>query len=150
LFSTTSVPSDSCTPIKSNSYSDSSFTNGMSESTLYGILTFHIPNLMSTFLSLGHLIKESVKVEALCYISYQAYALQGGVISPVLNPKLEDHPFLVIHDCLFNIHGYLTYLQAICSIQNLRKHHAVVTSTEKCLKNYSSYSSMLYHVCRKE
>jgi hypothetical protein len=38
-------------------YFDISFSIVMSEPDLYRLLTFHVPNLMSIFCSLGHLSK---------------------------------------------------------------------------------------------
>jgi hypothetical protein len=52
----------SCNPTKSNLYFIITFATVMSEPTLYRLPTFHIPNLMSIFLSLGRLPKESVQV----------------------------------------------------------------------------------------
>jgi hypothetical protein len=57
------IQNNSCTPTTSCLYFDSSFATVMSEPALFRLLTFHIPNLMSIFLSLGHLSKESVHVQ---------------------------------------------------------------------------------------
>jgi hypothetical protein len=43
-------------------YFDISIATVMNESALYRFLTLHVPNLMSIFLSLGHLSEESVQV----------------------------------------------------------------------------------------
>jgi hypothetical protein len=59
----------SCPSPQYNLYFDSSFTTVISIPTLYKLTTFHVPNLMSMFLSLGRLYKESSKPEALCDIS---------------------------------------------------------------------------------
>jgi hypothetical protein len=56
----------------------------MSEPELYRLLTFHIPNLISIFLSLGHLSKESVQVTNLFFM------VRSSASHPT--PKLVDHP----------------------------------------------------------
>jgi hypothetical protein len=50
----------SCTP--SNFYFDITFATVTSESALYRLLTFHVPNLIPIFLSLGRLCQKSVQV----------------------------------------------------------------------------------------
>jgi hypothetical protein len=52
----------SCTHTKCNLYFDITSTTVLSEPTLHILLTFHVPNLMTIFFSLGCLSKESVKV----------------------------------------------------------------------------------------
>jgi hypothetical protein len=51
----------SCTPTKYNLYLDSSLETVIREPTLYKLLIFHVPNIMSIFLRLGR-SKESVQV----------------------------------------------------------------------------------------
>jgi hypothetical protein len=51
----------SCAPTKSNLYLDSSLETVIWEPTLYKLLIFHVPNLLSIFLRLG-CSKESVQV----------------------------------------------------------------------------------------
>jgi hypothetical protein len=49
------------------------------------------------------------------------------LLAPHPTPKLEDHPLSAVRDCLFNIFvATLNYLEAISSIHNMRKRHAVV------------------------
>jgi hypothetical protein len=57
------------TPTKSSLHFDISFAAFMTEPALYRLLTFHIPNLMSIFLSLGHLFEESIQFWGPCDIS---------------------------------------------------------------------------------
>jgi len=45
------------------------------------------------------------------------------------NPKLEDHHFLAVRDCLFNIFTVTLHIGGRSSIRNLRTRHAVVTKT---------------------
>jgi hypothetical protein len=44
-------------------YFDISFATVMNKPALYRLLTYHVPKLMSIFLSLGHLSKESTQVQ---------------------------------------------------------------------------------------
>jgi hypothetical protein len=53
----------SCAPTKSNLYLNSSVQTAIGEPTLYKFLMLHVPNLMSIFLRLGHLSKESIKLK---------------------------------------------------------------------------------------
>jgi hypothetical protein len=53
----------SYTPTKSSLYFHISFATVMSEPVLYRLLTFYLPNLISVFLSVGHLPKESAQVQ---------------------------------------------------------------------------------------
>jgi hypothetical protein len=56
------------TPTKSNLYFNIYFETVVSEPALYRLLIFHVPNLMSIFLSLGRLSKESAQVRGpLCH-----------------------------------------------------------------------------------
>jgi hypothetical protein len=57
----------------------------------------------------------------LCETVRNKFFLLWGVVTPLLNPKLEGHPPLAVSDC------YPPYLQAVSSIRNLRTRHAVVT-----------------------
>jgi hypothetical protein len=77
----------SCTPTKSNLYFDIYFTTVMSKPSLYRLLIFHVPNLMSIFLSIHRLSKESIQ----------------GPLWHFITPKLEDHTSSAVRYCLFNI-----------------------------------------------
>jgi len=56
----------SCTPTKSNLYLSNSLAAAVSETALYRLLKFHIPNLVSLFHCLG-CTKASVQVRGLLY-----------------------------------------------------------------------------------
>ena len=47
--------------------------------------------------------------------------------APRPTPKLEDHHFSAVRDCLFNILAATLHIGGRSSIRNLRTHHAVVT-----------------------
>jgi len=51
------------------------------------------------------------------------------LLAPRPNPKLEDHPFSAVRDCLFNIFAATLHIGGRSSIRNLRKRHAVVTGS---------------------
>ena len=51
------------------------------------------------------------------------------LLTPCPTPKLEDHPFLAVHDCLFNIFTAALHIGGCSSICNLRTHHSMVTGT---------------------
>jgi hypothetical protein len=44
-------------------------------------------------------------------------------------PKLRDHPFSAVHDCLFNIFAATLHTGGLSSIRKLWTRHAVVTGT---------------------
>jgi hypothetical protein len=46
-----------------------------------------------------------------------------------LTPKLGNHLFFAVHDCLFNIFAATLHIGGRFSIQNLRTRHAMVTWT---------------------
>jgi hypothetical protein len=48
---------------------------------------------------------------------YQSQSLWGGVVSTYPNPKLQDHPLLGVHDCLFNIFAVTSYTVCKYTIQ---------------------------------
>ena len=51
------------------------------------------------------------------------------LLAPRPTPKLEDHPFSAVHDCLFNLFAATLHKGGRSSIRNLRTRHAVVTGT---------------------
>jgi hypothetical protein len=53
----------SCTPTKSNLYFEISYATALSEPVLYILLTFQVPNLISSFFHLGRLSKEFIQVQ---------------------------------------------------------------------------------------
>jgi hypothetical protein len=81
----------SCTPSKSYLSFSSSFTTVIDKPALNKLLLFFVPNLMSIFLRLGCLSKESVQ---LCPI-----------------PKLKDHPLSAVHPYLFNIFTAILHIR---------------------------------------
>jgi hypothetical protein len=89
----------SYTPTKANLYLASSLETVIKEPALYKLLTFHVPNLISIFRSLGRLSKEPVQVRGSCkFIFYSE-----GFLASRPTPKLEDYPMLSVCNCLFNI-----------------------------------------------
>jgi hypothetical protein len=91
----------SCTPTKYKWYLASSLETVIREPALYKHLTFHVPNLISIFCSLGHLSKDSVQVWGLCklFVTNLFFMVKGCYPTP----NLEDHPLLFDRGCLFNI-----------------------------------------------
>jgi len=51
------------------------------------------------------------------------------LLAPRPNPKKKDHPFLAVHDCLFNIFAATLHIGARSSFHNLMTRHAVTTGT---------------------
>ena len=51
------------------------------------------------------------------------------LLAPRPTPKLEDHPFSAVRDCLFNIFAATLHIGGRSSTRNPRTHHAVVTGT---------------------
>ena len=49
--------------------------------------------------------------------------------TPRPNPKLDEHPFSAVCDCLFNIFAATFHTGGHSSTRNLRTSHAVVTET---------------------
>jgi hypothetical protein len=75
----------------------------MSEPAIYRLLTIHVPNLMSTFLSSGRLYKESFQVRGPSWHFVTKLFLRWGVVSPTPNPQAGGPPLSAIRDCLFNL-----------------------------------------------
>jgi hypothetical protein len=137
----------SCIPTKSNLYFDIYFATVMSEPALYRLLTFHMPNLISIFLSLGRLSKESVEVRdplwhfvtQLCFTMRSCYPTPN---SQAGGPSLVGCPRLIIQ----YIRSCPPYLEAVSSIRNPRTRHAVVTrgpfnmdSVYQCIENIGPF-----------
>ena len=51
------------------------------------------------------------------------------LLAPRATPKLEDHPFSAVRDCLFNTFAATFRTGGCNSVRNLRTRHAVVTGT---------------------
>jgi hypothetical protein len=76
----------------------------MREPAVYRLLTFHVPNLMSIFLSLGRLSRESVKVQGpLWHFVTNLFFYGEELLAPCPAPKLEDHSLPAVRNCFFNI-----------------------------------------------
>jgi hypothetical protein len=92
------------TPIKSYLYFDIILATIMSEPAQYRLLTFHIQNPMSIFLSFGGLSKESVQVWGLLWRIETSFFFYGeGLLAPLSITKLKDRLLSAVRDCLFNI-----------------------------------------------
>jgi hypothetical protein len=85
-------------PTKSNVYFYISFATVMSEPGLYRLLAFHVPNLISIFLSLGRLSKES-------FVTFRNKLMFYGedLLPPRPTSKLGDQPLSAVNDCLLSI-----------------------------------------------
>jgi hypothetical protein len=97
-------PLTSCTPTKSNLYFDISVATVMNVPALYRLLTVHVPNLMSIFLSSGHLCKEPCPSPRICVTFVNTFIFYGEDLQasrPI--SKLEKHPLSSVLGCLFNI-----------------------------------------------
>jgi hypothetical protein len=117
----------SYTPTKSNLYFDISSATVRSEPALYRLLTFHVPNLTSLFLSLGRLSEESVQVRGPLWHFVKSLFLRREVVSPTPKPQLGGPSFFGCPRLRIQYsRGYLPYLEAVSSIRNLRTRHAVV------------------------
>jgi hypothetical protein len=116
---------------KSNLYFDSSLKTLIRYPTLYKLLTFHVPNLISTFLLLGHLSMEFIHVQC-CFVHF----IRSLFFSVKCKPHTQ-HPNWRTTPCRLSADAYSVYLQlpsiagCRCSIRNLRTSHAVVTVTRR-------------------
>jgi len=54
----------------------------------------------------------------------------GALLAPHPTPKLENHLFSAVRDCLFNIFAAILHIGGRSPIRNLRTRHAVVTGTQ--------------------
>jgi hypothetical protein len=122
-----------------------SLAAAVSEPALHRLLTFQIPNLMSLLCCLG-CTKLSVQVRGfVCeYFVTKIHFHGEELLAPCPTPKLEDHTLSAVRDCLFNIFAATLHIVGRSSIRNLRKCHAVVTSTPlshgfMLLKDYQSH-----------
>jgi hypothetical protein len=74
---------------------------------------------MSLFLCIG-LIKGSIQVQGTCMFCNYASFYGKELLAPRPSPKLEDHPLLVVHGCLFNIFAATLQIGGCSSIRNLK------------------------------
>ena len=51
------------------------------------------------------------------------------LLAPHPTPKLENHPLLAVHDCLFSMFVATFHIGGHCSTSSLRTSHAMVTGT---------------------
>jgi hypothetical protein len=105
----------SCTPTKSNLYLASSLETVIGEPVLYKLLTFHVPNLISIFHSLGHLSKESVQVRGSFEVFVTSLFFTVKVVSPTPDPQaggpsLVDCPRLLIQYIRSDLHTWRPFL----------------------------------------
>ena len=115
----------SCIPTKPNS-----LAAVVSESSLYSLLTFQVPNLMPLLHCL-FCTKVSVPVQGtcLCFVTMPVfYGEELSVPRPI--PKLEDHPLYAVRDCLFNIFAATLHIVGRSSICDQRTRHGVVKATQ--------------------
>jgi hypothetical protein len=59
----------------------------------------------------------------------QASFYAEELLAPCRTPKLEDHPLLAVHDCLFNKFVAILHIIGCSFLCNLRMCHAMVTGT---------------------
>jgi hypothetical protein len=111
----------SCTPTKSNLYVANFLAAAISEPALYRLLTFQVPNLVSLFRCLVR-IKVSVQVRGfVCEYFVTNIRFHGEeLLAPTRKPNVEDHPFLAVRDCLFNIFAATPHTGGRFSSRNLQ------------------------------
>jgi len=71
------------------------------------------------------------KTKALWHGSKKVRVLHGGAATPCPNPTLENHPFLVVCDCLFDIWAAIRPIGVRSSIRNGRKQQVLSIMTER-------------------
>jgi hypothetical protein len=89
----------SSTPSKCNLYFETSFAT-----VIYSLLSFDVPNRMSTSLGLGRTFKQSVQIQGPLWHFVTSLFFYGEELlaqRPTL--KLKDHHLLAVRDCVFNI-----------------------------------------------
>ena len=127
----------SFTPTKSNLQFANSVATVVSETDLYRLLTFHVPNLMSLFYGLG-CTKESRQVQGICicFIT-RTVSYSKELLLPRLTSTLEDHHLSAICNSLFNIFTFILHFGGRSSIRNLRTHHGMVRGTHLSWQAYT-------------
>jgi hypothetical protein len=117
----------SCSHTKSNLYFEISFSKIMREPVLFRFLTFHVPDLISIFLSVGRLSKK--RPNPRLFVTFRHNPILYSGVSPKANPHTWGTP---IFGCprLFiqHIRSYPPYLEAVYFIRNLRTRHALATN----------------------
>jgi hypothetical protein len=118
-------------------YFDITFATVMRLPAPCRLLTFHVPNLMSIFLSWGRLYKESAQVQGLLWHFEQTYFYGEDLLAPRPTLKLWDTALIGCPRLLIRyIHSYLTYLEAVSSIRNLRFAMSCWQGTHQACFNY--------------
>ena len=88
------------------------------------------PGLLGTPLPFTFTIQKSVQVRGKCLCFAIKPRFYGEELSkPRPTPKLEDHPLLVVHGCLFNVFPATLHIGGRSSIHTLKTRHAMVTQT---------------------
>jgi hypothetical protein len=119
----------SCTPTESNLYLDSSLETVIREPTLYKLLMFHIPHLMSIFRHLGHLSKESIQVRGSLWFLITSLFLTVRSCQPHAQPpSWRNIPCCWLSAVAYSIYSQLPSIAGgRPSICKPRTRHAVVT-----------------------
>ena len=121
------APSNFLTPARSNLDLANLLATVISQPDLFRLLTFQVLNNISLFNFLGH-TRVLFQVQGTCssFITKPVFMVRScqHLAHP---PKLEDHPLLVVHNCLFNIFASTLNIGHHSFIRNQRTCHAVVT-----------------------
>jgi hypothetical protein len=78
------------------------------------ILTFQVPDLISIFLSLGRLSKESVQVRAPLWHFVTSLFYGEELLGPRPTTNLEDNPLSAVRNCLFSIFAATLHIWRAC------------------------------------
>jgi hypothetical protein len=74
----------------------------MSDPVLDRLLTFHVPDFTSTSFSLACLKRICPILGPFLTFHNKLIFMAKSLLPPCPTPKLQDHPLLDVHDCLFN------------------------------------------------
>jgi hypothetical protein len=98
--------------------------------TIYILLTFHNPNLISIFRRLGHLSKESIQLRGTVWFFCNKFIFKVKGCSPPPPPTSWKATPCRLSVAAYSIYSQLSSIAGgHSSIRNLRMHHAVVTGT---------------------
>ena len=121
----------SCTPARSILSFSIVLVIRLRAPALYRLLTFQVPNLMTIFLCHGY-SRLSIKFRGPIWCFWTSCFYSVRLLASCQTPKLEGHPLLAVHNCLFNIsRGLLPHLQPE------GMHYAMVTGTHVCTRTSS-------------
>jgi hypothetical protein len=120
-------PLNSCTPTKSNLYLANSLVAVVRELDLYGLSSIPCtePRVPFPLLTLYQRFSPGLR-HLFIFCNYASFYGEE-LLAPRPTPKLEDHPFSAVRDCLFNIFAATLHIAGRSSISNLRTCHVVVT-----------------------